>query len=170
MTSNKFLFLIMKTLLPGVLPAHLRLRGAPRRGCLAGQRLHRQGAPRGALGDQPLPPHVAVGVRVLHHRRRHAAALLRRRGGPPRRRLLLAAHRLLPRRDVHQAAPRAPGEHHVVLPPDAQRHLPLRIHRRRRRFHRRRGRRTQGLPAVQWLIIIGGKKSSAELVISELIN
>uniref|UniRef100_A0A804UL05 Amino acid transporter transmembrane domain-containing protein n=1 Tax=Zea mays TaxID=4577 RepID=A0A804UL05_MAIZE len=137
--------------LPGVLPAHLRLRGAPRRRGLAGQRLRLPGAPRGSLLPQRVPPDVAVRVRVRHHRRRHAAAVLRRRGGAPRRRLLLAAHRLLPRRNVHQAAPRAPRQHQVDLPPDAQRQLSPCLRRRCSRIHCRCHRRPQGLQAVQRL-------------------
>jgi amino acid permease len=41
------------------------------------------------------------------------------------------------------------GRHQMDLPPDAQRHLPRRLPRRRRGLHRRHCRRAQGLPPVQ---------------------
>ncbi|KAM0900169.1 hypothetical protein ACQ4PT_020868 [Festuca glaucescens] len=137
--------------LPGLLPAPLRLRREVGGGEVARQRLHRKGAPRGALLAQPLPAHVAHRLRLPHHRRLHAAPLLRRRRGAPRRPRLLAAHRLLPRRDLHRAAPGATRQHEVGLPSDAQRRVPRRVRRGRRRLHRRRHRRAQGVPAVQRL-------------------
>ncbi|VAH33629.1 unnamed protein product [Triticum turgidum subsp. durum] len=138
---------------PGHHPAHLRLRRAARRRGLAGQRVRgHEGGPAVADGRPrvrvPAPADLAHGVRVRDDRRGHGDALLRVRGGAHRRHLLLAAHRLLPRVDVHRAAPGAARQHAVDVPPGAERRVPPRVRRGGGRLRGRRRGRVQGAQPV----------------------
>ncbi|KAG0483060.1 hypothetical protein HPP92_011144 [Vanilla planifolia] len=101
------------------------------------------------LQPQPLPARLALRLRRADHRHLHAASLLQRRRGPPRRARVLASHGLFSGGDVHSSEEGAQVEYEVGLPSDAELCLPRDLRRRGRRVHRRSGRRSQSVPAVQ---------------------
>lgn len=122
------------SLLAGILPAHLRVRGEVVLGTVAGERLHKPGDPCGDpvqrdVQLQPVPADVENGLRDNNGSGRHDIPVLQRHPGAAGGRLLLAVDSLLPCGDVHREDEDEEVLIHVDVAEDTELGLPGRVAR-----------------------------------------